>query len=115
MRLIVLLTACFAVGSVFASGEQLVHGPVVVFLGAPGSGKTTQAAAAAKYLNVPIVSVSDLIRNNTRELKKVQTPGISGMEPESDPVLNKFFEVRLKEGDVANGFILDGYPNTNDH
>jgi adenylate kinase len=115
MRPIVLLTACCAVGSVAASGQPLVKGPVVVFIGAPGSGKTTQAAAAAKYLNVPIVSVAELLRNNARELKKVQTRGITGMEPETDPVLNKFFEARLNERDVANGMILDGYPNTNDH
>jgi adenylate kinase len=37
------------------------------------------------------------------------------MEPETHPVLNRFFEARLRQGDVANGMILDGYPTTNDH
>jgi adenylate kinase len=37
------------------------------------------------------------------------------MEPQTDPLLNKFFAARLKRGDVMNGMILDGYPNTKDH
>jgi adenylate kinase len=95
--------------------EQLVRGPVVVLMGAPGSGKSTQAAAIAKYLKTPIVSAEELIRTNEAELKKAQTPGITGIEPQTDPLLNKFFEARLQRGDLANGVILDGYPNTKDH
>ena len=37
------------------------------------------------------------------------------MEPETDPSLNRIFETRLKKGDVVNGMVLDGYPNTKDH
>jgi len=97
------------------AGEQLVSGPIVVFMGAPGSGKSTQAAATAKELNVPIVSSADLVKENAAELKKAQTPGITGIEPETDPLLNKFFEARLQRGDLSKGMILDGYPNTKDH
>lgn len=89
-------------------------GPVVVFLGPPGSGKSTQAAEAAKFLKVPIVSVEELVRTNAEELKKARRSGITGMEPETDPLLNKFFEARLKKGDLKGGVILDGYPNTKD-
>jgi adenylate kinase len=98
-----------------AAGEQLVSGPVVVLLGPPGSGKTLQAEAVAKYLKVPIVSVADLIKENTAELAKVQTRGITGMERETDPLLNRFFEARLRKGDLVKGMVLDGYPNTKDH
>lgn len=97
-----------------AFAEQLVTGPVVVFLGPPGSGKSTQAAEAAKFLKVPIVSVEELVRTNAEELKKARRSGITGMEPETDPLLNKFFEARLKKGDLKGGVILDGYPNTKD-
>ena len=110
MRFVALLTfACAA-----CSGQQLVTGPVVVFLGPPGSGKSTQAAEAAKYLKVPVVSAEELIKENAAELAKARTSGITGMEPETDPLLNKFFEARLKRGDLSNGMILDGYPNTKD-
>jgi superfamily II DNA or RNA helicase len=71
-------------------GEQLVKGPIVVLLGPPGSGKTLQAAAAAKYLNVPVVSVEELIKNNAAEFRRARIPGITGMEPQTDPMLNKF-------------------------
>ena len=107
--------AVFAMFSGIAIGEQLVTGPIVILLGPPGSGKTTQAAAVAKYLGVPIVSVADLIKDNTAELQKAQTRGITGMEPETDPLLNRIFETRIKKGDVVNGMVLDGYPNTKDH
>ena len=115
MRSIVLTTAVCAVFSMAGAGEQLVNGPIVVFMGAPGSGKSTQAAATAKELNVPIVSSADLVKENAAELKKAQTPGITGIEPETDPLLNKFFEARLQRGDLSKGMILDGYPNTKDH
>jgi adenylate kinase len=109
--LVIALSAC----STLALGQPLVSGPVVVFLGAPGSGKTTQAAEAAKFLKVPILAVSDLIRDNADALAKARRSGITGMEPETDPLLNRFFEERLKKGDLSNGVILDGYPNTKDH
>jgi hypothetical protein len=85
------LVVCVGVGW----GEQLVKGPIVVLLGPPGSGKTLQAAGAAKYLNVPVVSVEELIKSNTAELQRVPTRGITGMEYQTDPILNKFFEARL--------------------
>ena len=112
------MRAVLPVLSVFCAnvvGEQLVRGPIVVLLGPPGSGKTLQSAAVAKYLNVPIISVADLIKENAAELAKVQTHGITGMEPETDPLLNKFFEGRLRKGDLMKGMVLDGYPNTKDH
>jgi adenylate kinase len=37
------------------------------------------------------------------------------MESQTDPIINKFFEARLRKGDLARGMILDGYPNTKDH
>src|SRR3974390_3446134 len=104
MRFVALLTfACAAF-----SGQQLVTGPVVVFLGPPGSGKSTQAAEAATNLKVPVVSAGELTKENAAEPAKARTAGIPGMEPETDPLLNKFFEARLKRGDLSNGMILDG-------
>ena len=114
MKIVTFVAAVSVAGSTLAFSQRVVNGPVIVFLGAPGSGKSTQAAAAAKYLKVPIVSVEELIRDNAEALKKAQPPGITGIEPQTDPLLNRFFEERLKRGDLANGVILDGYPNTKD-
>jgi adenylate kinase len=113
MRFSTLLSAC-ALSATLAFGQQLVKGPVVVLLGPPASGKTTQAAAAAKYLKVPVVSVESLIRDNAAAFQKDRTKGLTGMEPETDPMLNRFFEARLQKGDLSSGMLLDGYPNTVD-
>lgn len=106
-------------GAIILSGlghaENKVEGPVVLFLGPPGSGKSTQAAAAARLLKVPIVAADDLISANPSIFDKIRRSGISGMEPQSDPVLNRLFLERLQKGDLARGMILDGYPSTKDH
>ena len=115
MRGMRLVAAFGAVCSVLAVGQPLVNGPVVILLGPPSSGKTLQATALSKHLKVPIVAVTDLIKDNAAQLQKARTRGITGMEPETDPLLNKFFEARLQKGDLAGGMILDGYPNTKDH
>ena len=114
MRFFCVLVLFSVACSIPVCGQQLVSGPVVILIGPPGSGTSEQASAAAKYLRLPIISVSDLIAENAAELKEARTPGLSGMEPETDPILNKFFEARLRRGDLSNGMILDGYPNTKD-
>lgn len=98
-----------------AQAQTKVVGPVVLFLGPPGSGKSTQAAAAAKMLKLPVVAVDDLIKANPTVFQKIRSTGISGMEPQTDPVLNRLFAERLAKGDLARGMILDGYPSTKDH
>jgi adenylate kinase len=95
--------------------ETKVDGPVVLFIGPPGSGKSTQAVAAARLLKVPIVAVDDLINANPSTFEKIRRSGISGMEPQTDPVLNRLFLERLEKGDLSRGLILDGYPSTKDH
>ena len=95
--------------------ETKVDGPVVLLIGPPGSGKITQAVAVARLLNVPIVAVDDLIKDNPSTFDKIRRSGISGMEPQTDPVLNRLFLERLEKGDLSRGMVLDGYPATKDH
>jgi hypothetical protein len=52
---------------------------------------------------LPIVALSDSIRYNASELQRVQTRGIAGMEPETDPVLNRFFEALVKKEACREG------------
>jgi adenylate kinase len=95
--------------------ETKVKGPVVLLIGPPGSGKSTQAAAAARLLNAPIIAVDDLFKDNPSTFQGIRRSGISGMEPQTDPVLNRLFSERLEKEDVSGGIILDGYPSTKDH
>lgn len=85
----------------------------LVLLGAPGSGKGTQAARLKDHLRVPHISTGDLLRAEVAagsplglEAKGVMARG----DLVSDEILLGMLEDRLSRPDVADGFILDGYP-----
>ena len=85
----------------------------LVLLGAPGSGKGTQAARLKTHLQVPHISTGDLLRAEVAagsrlglEAKEVMARG----ELVSDAILLGMLEDRFSRPDTANGFILDGYP-----
>ena len=85
----------------------------LVLLGAPGSGKGTQAARLKEHLQVPHVSTGDLLRAEVAagsklglEAKEVMARG----ELVSDAILLGMLEDRFSRDDTRGGFILDGYP-----
>lgn len=85
----------------------------LVLLGAPGSGKGTQAARLKEHLQVPHISTGELLRAAVaagtplgRQAQAVMDAG----SLVSDEIVLAMLEERLSEPDVANGFILDGYP-----
>ena len=85
----------------------------LILLGPPGAGKGTQAALLAKALGVPAISTGDIFRTNIvgqTELGKVVQGYTSKGELVPDSVTNDMVRDRLKADDVANGFLLDGYP-----
>jgi len=85
----------------------------LVLLGAPGSGKGTQATRLKDHLQVPHISTGDLLRAEVAagsklglEAKEIMARG----DLVSDAILLGMIEDRLSRPDTANGFILDGYP-----
>lgn len=85
----------------------------LVLLGAPGSGKGTQAARLKEYLQVPHISTGDLLRAEVaagtplgRQAGEVMARG----DLVSDEILLGMLKDRLSREDARNGFILDGYP-----
>jgi adenylate kinase len=85
----------------------------LVLLGAPGSGKGTQATRLKDHLQVPHISTGDLLRAEVAagsklglEAKEVMARG----ELVSDAILLGMLEDRFSRPDTAGGFILDGYP-----
>lgn len=85
----------------------------LVLLGAPGSGKGTQAARLKEQLGVPHISTGDLLRAEVAagsplglQAKEVMARG----DLVSDDILLGMLEDRLARDDVREGFILDGYP-----
>ncbi len=85
----------------------------IVLLGAPGSGKGTQAALMVERLGMPHISTGVLLRNAAKrgtELGLKAKSIIDQGELVPDDIMSDMIEERLSRDDVANGFILDGYP-----
>ena len=87
----------------------------VIFLGAPGAGKGTQARALAAEWGVPQVATGDMLREAAAaktslglEAKRYMDSG--GLVP--DEVVIGLVEERLARPDAAGGFVLDGFPRT---
>ncbi len=85
----------------------------LVLLGAPGSGKGTQAARLKEHLQVPHISTGDLLR---AEVAAGSDLGVQAREIMArgelvpDAVLLGMLEARFARPDTQRGFILDGYP-----
>ena len=92
-----------------------VSGPVVVLIGAPGSGKTTQAGILSKERGMAVISAADLISRNQQSFAKFKQPNIQGLEPRVDPALNGLVEEALKSINSTSGVLLDGYPAASNH
>ena len=87
----------------------------LIILGPPGAGKGTQAARIAERLNVPAISTGDIFRSNIKnktELgQRVEAILASGAYV-PDEVTNEIVADRLTWDDATEGFLLDGYPRT---
>jgi adenylate kinase len=87
----------------------------VVFLGPPGSGKGTQAAALARELGVPAISTGDMLREavaNGSELGRRVRRIMESGELVGDDLMAEVITERLAQPDTDRGFLLDGYPRT---
>ena len=89
---------------------------IVIFFGPPGAGKGTQASLISKKYNIPHLSTGEIFRNKllekdtlSIELKKILDSG----ELVSNEITNEVVSQRIDKNDCSKGFILDGYPRTN--
>ena len=87
----------------------------IIFLGAPGAGKGTQAEIVSKKLSIPTVSTGNIIRAALKDetemgLKAKEYIEAGKLVP--DDVVIGIIKDRLSESDCAKGFILDGFPRT---
>ncbi len=87
----------------------------LILLGPPGSGKGTQGVRLAERLGVPQISTGDLFRKNlaeSTELGRKAQEYMSKGQLVPDKLVLDMVDDRLKQGDTAKGFILDGFPRT---
>ncbi len=87
----------------------------LIFLGPPGAGKGTLAAAVSKEYGIPQISTGDIFRDaikrETELGKKVkEIVGRGDLVP--DELTVSLVRERLDQPDAAGGYILDGFPRT---
>ena len=87
----------------------------IVLLGAPGSGKGTVGKIIAEDLKLAHISTGDLFRENLKketELGKKAKEYMDKGELVPDEITIGMLQDRMKNNDVENGAILDGFPRT---
>ena len=87
----------------------------LILLGAPGAGKGTQAEIICAKLNIPSISIGNILRAAVKEGTEMGLKAKSFMDAGAlvpDEVIIGILKERLAQADCANGFILDGVPRT---
>lgn len=87
----------------------------LVLLGAPGSGKGTQAGLLGQRLGVPAVSTGLIFREVAREDSPLGRRVVAHMSTGQlvpDDIVIEIVQERLSRADCQKGFILDGFPRT---
>jgi adenylate kinase len=85
----------------------------IVLLGAPGSGKGTQAKLLTEKYRIPHVSTGDLLRANLAAGTPLGLQAKAAMDSGqlvSDELVLAIIRERLRNPDARKGFILDGFP-----
>ena len=82
----------------------------LLFFGAQGSGKGTQAKIISKKIGILHLSTGDIFRNAEGELRKEIDSYILAGNLVPDELTLKMLEKRIYQDDCKEGFILDGYP-----
>ena len=94
----------------------------LILLGGSGAGKGTQAGRLSQRLSLPVLSTGDLIREAmsadstaaeaVAALAAQARPFVEKGELVPDPLMIAFIRQRLQQADMAQGWILEGYPRT---
>ncbi len=85
----------------------------IVFLGAPGSGKGTQAKLLVEKFGIPQIATGDLLREAVAKKTALGIEAKTAMDAGqlvSDDIVLGMIKQRLSQADTQAGFILDGFP-----
>ena len=87
----------------------------LILLGAPGTGKGTQAKKITAKFNVAHISTGDILRaeiNNKTELGSKAQEFVSSGKLVPDELVMAMIKDRFKSGDLQKRFLMDGFPRT---
>ena len=87
----------------------------LVLVGPPGAGKGTQAEFISAHFSIPHISTGDIFRANLSAGTPLGLEAKGYMDKGDlvpDSLTTAMVKDRLEQNDVANGFLLDGYPRT---
>lgn len=87
----------------------------IIMLGAPGSGKGTQAKKMSERVGIPQISTGDMLREAVKQGTEMGRKAKSFMDQGAlvpDEVVIGIVRDRLNAADCKEGFILDGFPRT---
>ena len=87
----------------------------ILLLGPPGGGKGTQSKFLMEEYNIPQISTGDMLREHVKMKTNLGIKAKEFMdkgELVTDALILEMMEIRFKDQDCKNGFILDGFPRT---
>ena len=85
----------------------------IVLLGAPGSGKGTQAQRLVARFGIPQISTGDLLRSAVARGSALGLRAKAAMDAGqlvADDIVVGMIRERLGQADATNGYVLDGFP-----
>jgi adenylate kinase len=115
-----LVLCCFFCLPVFLFGQEAQdRSLVVILIGPPGSGKTTQASHLSRKYRIPAISMSELLKKefggnvaSNKKAKKRHRVSLASGDLVDEDMENRLVENRIGKRDALRGFLLDGYPRT---
>ena len=87
----------------------------IIFLGAPGAGKGTQAEVVSERLCIPTISTGAIIREAIKSGTEMGLKAKKFIEQGNllpDDIVIEIVKERLAKSDCSHGYILDGFPRT---
>ena len=95
-----------------APAQEIGKGLVVILVGAPESGKSTQAAFIRERYQIPVIAIDDLVKENSSAFRNRLQAVPPSLDLRMDPILIDLFKKKLESIDISRGFVSDGFPAT---